>query len=218
MSTIIKATGERHPSGPTNQPIAFQMDDMGKWYLDSVRKQAERILREANAEAAAIRAKAEQEGRQAALAAVGKAVEDKISAQLTTILPALQRSVDAIENSRQEWLAHWRRSAVNVAAAIAAKLIRRELSSQPAIALDLVAEALELASGSGEITLLMNPGDRERMGAQAEKLIGGLTRLGQAKIVADPAITPGGCRVQTQFGSIDQTFEAQLARIEEELG
>jgi len=35
--------------------------------------------------------------------------------------------------------------------------------------------------------------------------------------VADPDITPGGCRVDTQFGSIDQQLETQLARIEEEL-
>ena len=32
-----------------------------------------------------------------------------------------------------------------------------------------------------------------------------------------PAITPGGCRVETRFGTIDQQFETQLARIEEEL-
>ena len=32
-----------------------------------------------------------------------------------------------------------------------------------------------------------------------------------------PSITPGGCRVETRYGAIDQQFEAQLARIEEEL-
>ena len=40
--------------------------------------------------------------------------------------------------------------------------------------------------------------------------------LGDAELVADPAITPGGCRVETRFGVIDQQFETQLARIEEE--
>ena len=41
--------------------------------------------------------------------------------------------------------------------------------------------------------------------------------LGETQIVADAAISPGGCRVETRFGAIDQTFEAQLARVEEEL-
>jgi flagellar assembly protein FliH len=37
------------------------------------------------------------------------------------------------------------------------------------------------------------------------------------RIVADESITAGGCRVDTEFGSLDQQLEAQLARITEEL-
>ena len=36
-------------------------------------------------------------------------------------------------------------------------------------------------------------------------------------IVADPDVSPGGCRVVTEFGVIDETYEAQLDRIAEEL-
>ena len=38
-----------------------------------------------------------------------------------------------------------------------------------------------------------------------------------AEIIAEASVSPGGCRVETRFGTIDQTFEAQLARVEEEL-
>ncbi len=44
-----------------------------------------------------------------------------------------------------------------------------------------------------------------------------MSGLGETQIVADASVSPGGCRVETRFGSIDQTFEAQLARVEEEL-
>ena len=44
-----------------------------------------------------------------------------------------------------------------------------------------------------------------------------MSGLGEPQIVADATVSPGGCRVETRFGSIDQTFEAQLARVEEEL-
>ncbi|MFQ5550985.1 MAG: FliH/SctL family protein [Gemmatimonadales bacterium] len=40
---------------------------------------------------------------------------------------------------------------------------------------------------------------------------------GAIDIVADSAVSPGGCFVETEFGNIDQQFETQLARIEEEL-
>ena len=38
-----------------------------------------------------------------------------------------------------------------------------------------------------------------------------------AEITADATISRGGCRVETRFGTIDQQFESQLKRIEEEL-
>jgi flagellar assembly protein FliH len=221
MSTIIKAaTGEMNASGVDVQGVAFQLDDIAgqaKWYLDSVRRQAERILQQAHKDAETIRANAEKEGRQAAMSAVGKVLEDKVAAQMATILPALQKSVESIEHSRAAWLKHWRASAVHVAAEIAARLIRRELKSEPAIALDLVAEALELAAGGGEITVRMNPEDHQRLGNQAEELVARLRSLGPAKVIPDERVSPGGCQVETRFGRIDQTFEAQLARIEEEL-
>ncbi|MBW8885281.1 MAG: hypothetical protein JF612_11035 [Planctomycetia bacterium] len=37
------------------------------------------------------------------------------------------------------------------------------------------------------------------------------------RIVEDSAIAAGGCRVDTEFGSLDQQLEQQLARIAEEL-
>ena len=39
----------------------------------------------------------------------------------------------------------------------------------------------------------------------------------EAKVVADEAISVSGCRVETEFGSIDQQIETQLERIAEEL-
>ena len=43
-----------------------------------------------------------------------------------------------------------------------------------------------------------------------------MSGLGETQIVADASVSPGGCRVETRFGTVDQTFEAQLARVEEE--
>jgi flagellar assembly protein FliH len=221
MSTIIKAaTGSQSHSGAQRQPVAFPFEDMAgqaKWYLDSVRKQAERILQDAHEEARAIRAKAEAAGQHAGMAAVKQVLEQQVASEMASLAPALKKSVDAIEQSRQEWKAHWRRSATHLAAAMAERLIRRELKAEPNITLDLVGEALELAAGSSEITLYLHPDDHQRLGAATDKIVGQLARLGPAQVVADPDISLGGCRVETRHGVIDQSFEAQLARIEEEL-
>ena len=78
-------------------------------------------------------------------------------------------------------------------------------------------EALQLAAGGGEVRLLLNPADHQALAGQVKLLVDEMTGLGETQIVADAAISPGGCRVDTRFGAIDQPFEAQLARVEEEL-
>jgi flagellar assembly protein FliH len=63
----------------------------------------------------------------------------------------------------------------------------------------------------------VNPTDYENMGTQIDELSKALCGLAPSQIVADPEISPGGCRVETKFGAIDQQIESQLRRIEEDL-
>ena len=212
MSTIIRATepGHRSPS------VAFNFDDMAvqaNRYLGKVRVEAAQIVAKARREAGAVRDNAEREGRQAGW----QAVEQIVREQLATALPALRQVIQDIQHAKQAWLTHWEASAVHVSAAIAQRLIRRELTRQPEITLTLIREALELAAGSSQLRIHLNPTDHKEIGGRAEALIKELSTLTTAELLADPEVTPGGCRVETRFGIIDQQFEAQLKRIEEEL-
>jgi flagellar assembly protein FliH len=216
MSTIIKASQVHGAAGGPS----FSYEDMtarAQDYLEQIRRQAEQMLEQARREAAAIRDRAENLGQSAALEAAKAACQEQVSRELTTLLPALRDAIDHIDAARAGWLAHWEKTAVHVAAAMAARVIRRELTRQPGVTLALVREALELASGSGELTLRMHPADFAVLGDDAERLARELSRFGKARVVADPEISPGGCRVDTRYGVIDQQFEAQLARIEQEL-
>lgn len=220
MPAIIKAAD--HPSAA--QRVAFNFEDLAASagaYLEQVRARAAQILARAQQDAVAIRQQAEREGRQAAQAAVEQMVQQRaqehLSRQLQTLLPALRQMVQDLRDARHAWLAHWERSAVRVASAIAARLIRREVSKTPQIALALVREALELAAGAPQVRVHLNPADHQALAGELHSLSGELVALGAPEWIADPQITPGGCRVETRFGAIDQQFEAQLARIEEEL-
>lgn len=221
MSTIIKAGSELpRQSGLQIAPLAFNLDDMSHRandYLGKVRAQAGEILGEARQQADSIRKQAETEGRRAAQQHAEKLIDAKLAQQMQSVLPALQRAVQELSQARQAWLQHWERQAVTVAAQMAERIIRRELATRPEITLDLVREALELAAGSAEISILMNPDDANALGAEVERLVANLRGAGAARIVADPAISRGGCRVETRFGIIDQQLENQLKRIEEEL-
>ncbi len=78
-------------------------------------------------------------------------------------------------------------------------------------------EALEMAAGSSQITVRMHPEDHKTLSSQLARFAQETARLATLEIVPDPAITRGGCRLETRHGAIDQQLEAQLARIESEL-
>jgi flagellar assembly protein FliH len=216
MSTIIKSGGSLR--GP--QQVAFNLEDMtqqGTRYLEKVRSQATQIIAEAHKQAATIRRHAEEEGRQAAMRAAEKVLDDKVGQRMQTLLPALQTVVSDIADAKQAWLSQWERATVRLAAAIAGKVIRGHVTNLPEVNLKLVREALEMAAGSSQVRIHLNPSDHQALHAQIGRLTKELGHIGGAEILADPQITAGGCRVETLHGSIDQQFEAQLSRIEEEL-
>jgi flagellar assembly protein FliH len=221
MSTIIKAGSEiPRQSGVQVAPLAFNLDDMNHRandYLEKIRGQAAQILREAQQQANSIRKQAESEGQRAAQQHAEKLIDTKLAGQMQSLLPALQKVVQELAQARQVWQQHWERDAVAVAIQIAERIVRRELAIRPEISVELVREALDLATGSPEITILMHPQDVQALGEEVEKVVASMRSAGTTRIVGDSAISPGGCRVETRFGSIDQQIQVQLKRIEEEL-
>jgi flagellar assembly protein FliH len=148
MSTVIRASERNNDA----QSVAFNFEDVGarsERYLAKVRADALQIVMKAQQEADAIRRKAEQDGRQAAM----QAVEGMIKNRLATVIPALRQAIAQIQEAKQSWLRHWEASAVRVSGAIAQKLVRREIGQHPEITLTLVREALELATGSSQLRI-----------------------------------------------------------------
>jgi flagellar biosynthesis/type III secretory pathway protein FliH len=216
MASVIKSFG----AGPAGDVATLSLADFGRANegpLESARRQASDILAAAEQEAIAIRQRAVEQGRAEAMAAADALLEEKVGRRIANLEHAITSAVDAIAQAKAEWLVHWEQAAVRVATAIAARVIRREVAQAPEITLTLVGEALELAAGAGNAQLRMHPDDLATLGSQVTAITDGLSRLGTTEVLADPHIERGGCRVDTRFGSIDQQFAAQLARIEQEL-
>ena len=219
MAGIIKS-GTMLNDASGLHSVAFNLEDMSQKasrYLDTVRSQAEQILADAKKRAEEITALAKSAGQQAALAEAEQSVQVKLDKNLETLLPAIREAIGAIGYEKERWLKHWERETVHLAAAMAARVIRRELSQNPEIAVDLVREALQLAMGSGRLRLLLNPRDFASLGDRANRLADEFVGLAPTDIVADESIRAGGCRVVTEFGTLDQNIDIQLQRIEEEL-
>jgi flagellar assembly protein FliH len=216
MSTVIKSGTSTHAV----QRVAFNLEDISQQadkYLDQVRVKAAQIVVEAQKQADTLRRKAEEEGRQAALQAVERVLDEKVGKKLDSLLPALSRTIRDLADARQSWLSHWEKSVVQLACAIAAKITRRQIGQHPEIAVELAREALEMAAGSPHLEIRLHPTDRQSLASHIERLVQEFAGTATAEFIADPNIELGSCRVDTRHGTIDQQFSAQLARIEAEL-
>ncbi len=212
MATIIRAADHEH----SGQSVPFDLDDLtvqAETPRNGGRTEAKLIIEAARQEAEEVREQARREGLQHGT----EQVEQMVGRRLAGVLPALRNAVEDILHAKHAWLRHWEACGVRVATAIAERVIRRELSQRPEITVGLVREALELAAGNSHLRIHLNPADREALGDRIGLLAKELSPLTTAELVSDPTITPGGCRVETQFGSVDQQLETQLKRIEEEL-
>jgi flagellar assembly protein FliH len=216
MATVIKSTlGTRQAL-----PIAFNFEDVtdqaGR-YIDDIQSQASTIIADAQRQAENIRRRAEEDGREAALRTAEKVLDEKVSQRMQTLLPALEKVVSELADARQAWLRHWEHSTIHLAAKIAQRVIRREISQSPQIKLDLIREALEMAAGSPRVKISLNPDDFATLGAQVDSLTKEIALAAQSEIVPDETVSPGGCRLETRRGAIDQQIETQLERIIAEL-
>jgi flagellar assembly protein FliH len=202
------------------QTVAFNLDDMaatGRAQIAQAEEQAASIVAAAHREAETIRRQAEGDALSAADAEIERRAQQHAEQKLTMLLPALGQAVDALDAVRQDWLRQWQTRSLDVAAAMAKRIVRRELSAEPCLALDLVREALELAVGIPQLRLFMHPDDLRTLGPSVTALCSELSRLSEVEIVADANISRGGCRLETRFGEIDQQIESQLDRLLEEL-
>jgi flagellar assembly protein FliH len=208
----------------TSGAVAFNFEDMvrkAEGYFEQMRGQAGKMLAEVKKEADEIKRRAQEQGRQEGMRdaerRIQQAAEQRVTKAVTDLQAALRQAVATLESDRQSWIAAWESQAVRLAAAIAERVIRQELDREPEITLRLIRESLEMAAGAGRVSLHVSPQDRQTLGERLDRLVQDLRRLAEAEIVADPEVAPGGCRVVTEFGEIDQRLQTQLARIVEEL-
>jgi flagellar assembly protein FliH len=220
MATIIKTHGGRTTSGPTLRGAAYDLTDMAAQadqYLAQIRAEASKIVEQARQEATSVKQQAELAGKQAAEAAIERILDEKVAQQMRSLTPALQLAAKQVEDAKQAWLQHWEKTAVNLAAAIAERLVRSELARRPEITVEWVRESLQLAAGSGEMTIQLSPDDHATLKKQVQQIANVFSPLAAVTVAPSEAVAPGGCRVVTEFGVVDQQIETQIARIKEEL-
>lgn len=134
------------------------------------------------------------------------------------VAPALEAVAEAerqIRAREEEFLRAAERSAVELALAIAEKVVGAAVSTRPETVLDVVGGALLRTESRHRLVIEVNPDDLELVSESAEGLaarLGGVQRL---DVVAERRVERGGCIVRTEEGEIDARIGSQLERLAE---
>lgn len=137
-------------------------------------------------------------------AADGKA----LVAQLASVMSGLRQAVHELDQHIADQL-------LATAIEIAGQVLRQSLQIKPELLLPVVREAVAaLHLNSGHPALLVHPEDAALVRTQ----MGDHLAHNNWRIIEDPSITRGGCRVELGASEVDATLETRWKRVIEAIG
>ena len=166
---------------------------------------------ELKAQVAAARTQGYQDGYRDGLVALEsfkQSFASQISSQMGQVLAALDTELGALEQQMAS-------SVARVATELARQVVRSELSVRPALVAQVAREAVNAVLMSArQITVLVNPDDQALVAAGCEEA---LAARG-ARLLAQPSVARGGCRVESDAGVIDARIGARWLQATHALG
>ncbi|MBI3186082.1 MAG: type III secretion system stator protein SctL [Myxococcales bacterium] len=163
---------------------------------------AKRIIEEANRKAQEIKDDAERQREEVFKKARDEA-KAEVQAQVTTELARAKMQAGQV-------IAGAERQALELALKIAEKIIGRDLQRQPELVVDIVATAVENVRTAKAMVLRVNPRDGQLLREKRPALMELIGRTVDVSVKDDPDIKPGGCIIQTEFGTIDAELKTQI--------
>ena len=197
------------------------IEEQARARLALAQAEAEQIIADASARAAAIESAAREQG-QAAGWQQGHtdghdtgttAALDQHAAQLREVIATFNAAAAALEDFRTQVEAAATRDAVELALAIAARITKRQGVIDPSVLLENVRAALNIVGRTNVIRIAVHPSQHTILTEILPQLQLDSPSLRHAEIVDDPSISPGGCRVFTSHGHVDADLQTQLDRV-----
>lgn len=223
MASVFKSRSVI-PGTNTAQAEVFNWEDVtarAKQYLDTVREQAQQLLRETQSECDQIRALAQQEGLKNSQSHIEKMAHQLASQisndQIQQTTHSVNRFCLELENATEQWLRQWQHETIALAIAIAEKLLVRQVESDPTILLDWIQDSVRLVAGQKNITIRIHPEDAQRLSEPLSEFINSTSPNAQIQVAEDVAVGQFGVILQTEETTIDRTIRTQLRRLMDEL-
>ena len=121
----------------------------------------------------------------------------------------LGETLEELASLRRTILHQSERQLVQLALALARRIVRREIAADEELLTALARVALDRLGDSGQATIRLHPDDYARAAARR------VDQLASAHVtvLADPAVSRGGCLVESPFGFVDASIDAQFQEL-----
>jgi len=171
--------------------------------MDQAGVQAAAMLEEARRHAAAEAEKIKtfaaregyEQGRQSALETAGQEAE--------SIRKDAKKVLAQAEDMRRQKLEQLKEELLNLAIEIAQKIVTKELETSSDVVLSIAEEAILLTGSREHMVLWVNPSEFEVCQTRRDSLLALLPPRAELQIMTDPAIEPGGCVLENEYGKVD---------------
>jgi flagellar assembly protein FliH len=136
-------------------------------------------------------------------------------AETTAAALAFGEGLRELQQLRRQTAEEVERDAIELALALASKIVAGTLEAEPERVLDVVRGALRRIADRRQITLLVDPADLDVVNGGLAELQAQAGGIELCDIQADRRVGRGGAVVRTAEGEIDATVETQLERARE---
>jgi flagellar assembly protein FliH len=133
--------------------------------------------------------------------------EEAATVRTEAVLWRLTQTLEELGTLREQMIHKTERQVVQLALAIAARILHREVAVDHELLVAMARVALDRLGDRSSATIRLNPQDFAAAGVDR------LVSKASVQIVADATVNRGGCRVESDFGLIDVAIAAQLAEI-----
>ncbi|HWR43169.1 FliH/SctL family protein [Sporomusa sp.] len=196
--------------------------------LDAVRSEAESILAQAQVSATQYLADAKvqaqelaheaqedghTQGYQEGFTQGHQAVLSEMQQTMQLTLEKADHIIKAAEKEAYQLIIDAERQVVEIALAVASKVLAREIEENPTTILPIVKEALGKVRDQDHIVIRVNPEDYEMVLMAKRDLQLMVGREHAVNVCADHIVPSGGCVIDTALGTVDARLDTKLEMV-----
>jgi flagellar biosynthesis/type III secretory pathway protein FliH len=122
----------------------------------------------------------------------------------------IAQTLEEFQGERRDYFSRVEADVVQLALAIAAKILHRESQVDPMLVAALVRVAVEKLHDGSSVSVRVAPAEAARWRDALAKPVNGLT----IEIIEDAHLGPGDCTLTTELGSTSFSIDAQLKEVE----